>query len=56
VRSRVGEMRNILVREADIRAGNAAMYYPEANVLVPRDLDPESRTPAFKHVVVELSA
>jgi hypothetical protein len=36
----------------DIRAGNAAMYYPEANALVPRTVDPLSRTPAFKCVVV----
>ena len=30
------------------------MYYPEANVLVPRHLDPLSRTPAFKNVPVTL--
>ena len=35
-----------------IRPGNAAMYYPEANVLVSRHLDPKSKTPAFKCVVV----
>lgn len=35
-----------------IKPGNALMYYPEANVLVPRDLDPQSKTPAFKGVVV----
>lgn len=34
----------------DIRAGNIAMYYPEANALVPRHLDPQSKTPAFKSV------
>jgi molybdopterin-dependent oxidoreductase alpha subunit len=56
VRSSVGEMRNILVREYDIRPGNAAMYAPEANVLVPRTADPESRTPAFKSIVVTLHA
>jgi anaerobic selenocysteine-containing dehydrogenase len=56
VTSSAGVMANILVREADIRAGNAAMYYPEANVLVPRDIDPESRTPAFKQVVVTITA
>ena len=38
----------------DIRAGNVAMYYPEANVLVDRILDAESRTPAFKSVAVRL--
>ncbi len=53
VRSAVGEMR-VRVREFAIRAGNAAMYYPEANVLVPRDLDPESRTPSFKNVRVAI--
>lgn len=34
----------------DIRSGNLAMYYPEANALVPRRLDPRSGTPAFKSV------
>jgi len=38
------------VAVAPIRAGNLAMYYPEANVLVPRTLDPKSQTPAFKFV------
>jgi len=56
VRSAVGAMPNILVRDASIRAGNAAMYCPEANVLVPRAADPESRTPAFKSVRVTLHA
>lgn len=37
-----------------IRPGNAAMYYPEANVLVSRHLDPKSKTPAFKCVVVTI--
>jgi len=39
----------------DIRPGNLAMYYPEANVLVPRRLDPLSRTPAFKSVAARLT-
>ena len=34
--------------------GNLAMYYPEANVLVPREIDPDSGTPAFKSVVVRV--
>lgn len=54
VRSEAGEWANVLVREADIRAGNAAMYYPEANVLVPRAIDPESGTPSFKNVRIEI--
>ena len=54
VRSSVGEMRGRLVRPHDIRTGNAVMYYPEANALVPRDVDPRSKTPAFKSVLVEV--
>ncbi len=54
VRTEAGRMRGIVVREFDIRAGNALMYYPEANVLVPKCLDPMSRTPAYKSVLVEI--
>lgn len=39
-----------------IRPGNAAMYYPECNVIVGRRLDPASKTPAFKCVIVTLEA
>jgi anaerobic selenocysteine-containing dehydrogenase len=56
VRSQTGAMPNILVREYDIRAGNALMYYPEANVLVPATVDPQSKTPAFKSVLVTIEA
>jgi molybdopterin-dependent oxidoreductase alpha subunit len=54
VRSVAGEMAHVLVREFDVRAGNALMYFPEANVLVPTTTDPLSRTPAFKSVLVTL--
>jgi anaerobic selenocysteine-containing dehydrogenase len=37
-----------------IKPGNVAMYFPEANVLLGRDLDPLSRTPAFKGALVTL--
>jgi molybdopterin-dependent oxidoreductase alpha subunit len=57
VRSSTGALHNILVRPfPEIRAGNALMYYPEANVLVPRTADPQSKTPAFKNVLVTLEA
>jgi molybdopterin-dependent oxidoreductase alpha subunit len=39
---------------AGLRPGNLAMYYPEANALVPRRLDPRSKTPAFKSVAARL--
>lgn len=47
-----GTMRGILAREFDIARGCALMYYPEANVLVPREVDARSKTPAFKSVIV----
>jgi len=54
VSTTAGSLSNVLVRELDIRPGNVAMYYPEANLLVPRTCDPASRTPAFKSVPVEI--
>ncbi len=55
VTSAVGQMAGVLVRSFDIRAGNAAMYFPEANMLVPFDADKQSRTPAYKAVRITLS-
>ncbi len=52
VRSTTGEMRYQRVRPFDIRSGNVMMYYPEANVLIPRAVDPESKTPAFKNISI----
>lgn len=39
-----------------IKPGNAAMYYPEANCLVGRTIDPRSKTPAFKMVIVRVES
>jgi anaerobic selenocysteine-containing dehydrogenase len=48
-----GKLENIEVRAwENIRAGNALMYYPEANCLVPNSTDPRSKTPCFKSVLV----
>ena len=52
-----GSMRGIRATEfPQIKPGNAAMYYPECNVLVSRTIDPQSKTPAFKGVVVSVVA
>jgi anaerobic selenocysteine-containing dehydrogenase len=56
VKSDTGEMRNILARPFDIRPGNVAMYCPEANILVPKSVDPKSKTPSFKLVPVTVVA
>jgi hypothetical protein len=41
----------VVAYEFDIKPGNAAMYFPECNIIVPRDVDPVSRTPGFKGFV-----
>ncbi|RPI76639.1 MAG: histidine kinase, partial [Planctomycetaceae bacterium] len=56
IRSSAGEMRYQRIRPFDVRPGNVMMYCPESNVLIPRAVDPESKTPAFKHIVVTVDA
>src|SRR4029077_13663512 len=48
-----GQLR-VVAAFIDIPPGNVAMYYPEANAVVPRRVDPESGTPAFKSVIARL--
>lgn len=55
VRSAVGEMEGIAT-SFDLPPGSVLAYYPEANVLVGTEVDPRSKTPAFKSVPVEVSA
>ena len=50
-------MRGLLARPfVDIKPGNVLMYFPEANALVGREVDPDSKTPAFKAVAVRIEA
>jgi anaerobic selenocysteine-containing dehydrogenase len=49
-----GTMNGVKIRAFDIKRGNLMVYYPEANVLVPREVDSQSRTPGFKSVEVTL--
>jgi len=56
VRSATGELRGMQARGFEaIKPGNALMYYPEANVLVSRRVDPLSKTPSFKNVLVTVT-
>lgn len=55
VQTELGQMK-VLISITDISTGSLAMYYPEANVLVPRKLDPRSKTPAFKSVEAKILA
>lgn len=47
-----GELENIQIICGAIREGVAFMFYPEANVLLTAEIDPESGTPAYKRVPV----
>jgi molybdopterin-dependent oxidoreductase alpha subunit len=49
-----GEMEG-RVQAFPVKPGNIMMYYPEANILVPRTCDEKSRTPAFKSISVEIT-
>ncbi len=54
LRSSEGEMLSVSVVEFNIPRGNVMAYYPEANILTSTNVDPRSKTPAFKSVSVEI--
>lgn len=53
--SDTGQMAAV-VTAFDLPRGSAMAYYPEANVLVGTEIDPRSKTPAFKSVPVWVEA
>ncbi|PLX04528.1 MAG: histidine kinase [Marinilabiliales bacterium] len=55
LKSSVGEMQNMFVRELDITPGNIMTYYPESNVLIPTAVDPRSKTPGYKLAWVKIT-
>nr|VFK29410.1 MAG: oxidoreductase alpha (molybdopterin) subunit [Candidatus Kentron sp. MB]VFK33668.1 MAG: oxidoreductase alpha (molybdopterin) subunit [Candidatus Kentron sp. MB]VFK76286.1 MAG: oxidoreductase alpha (molybdopterin) subunit [Candidatus Kentron sp. MB] len=50
-----GVMTGLFVREYDLPPGNLLTYFPEANVLIPRNTDPRCKTPSYKSVGVVLA-
>ncbi len=54
LRSRHGGMVHLKVFAFDLPQGNVMAYFPEANVLVGRERDPRSQTPAFKSIDIDL--
>jgi molybdopterin-dependent oxidoreductase alpha subunit len=54
VKNKTGKMTGLMIQPFNIRSGNILMYYPEANVLVPRNHDAQSQTPSFKSIDVVL--
>ncbi|MNL82398.1 molybdopterin dinucleotide binding domain protein [compost metagenome] len=55
VDSSVGEMEGVAT-SFDLPPGSVLAYYPEANVLIGTEVDPRSKTPAFKSVPVSVVA
>lgn len=54
IRNDTGIMTGQKLQAYPIKPGNIMMYYPESNVLVPRQFDPQSKTPSFKSIEVFL--
>jgi len=55
VKSETGVLYNQQVVPYPIKPGNMMMYYPEANILVPRKYDNLSRTPSFKSIDIKIT-
>ena len=54
VQNNVGHINDILVKPYKIKEGAVLMYYPEVNVLISQKVDPLSRTPGFKSMIVSV--
>jgi molybdopterin-dependent oxidoreductase alpha subunit len=55
VKNATGELNSQTVHAYPIKPGNVMMYYPEANVLVPKFIDPDSKTPSFKSIEIKIT-
>lgn len=51
-----GSMDNIEAVVGNIKTGTVAMFYPESNILIKANVDPRSKTPAFKCAPVRIEA
>lgn len=56
LQSSTGRMENVRVQEFDLPEGNLLAYFPEANVLAERNVDPRTKTPNFKSIPVAVMA
>jgi anaerobic selenocysteine-containing dehydrogenase len=52
VSNKLGQMKNLTIKSFDIKPGSIMTYFPEANILIPQDVDSRSRTPSFKSIEV----
>ncbi|MEM1433088.1 MAG: FdhF/YdeP family oxidoreductase [Pseudomonadota bacterium] len=54
IRSASGTMADVRVYPIDVGDSDAVAFYPEANVLTSRAVDPDSRTPGFKATAITI--
>ncbi|MBT8147014.1 MAG: FdhF/YdeP family oxidoreductase, partial [Gammaproteobacteria bacterium] len=54
VSNETGTMCGLKVSAFDIHEGDVMTYFPEANILIPQEIDSRSCTPAFKSVAVQI--
>lgn len=50
-----GSMLEVMVEKLDLPRGNLMAYFPEANILTGRAVDPRSKTPSFKATPVRIA-
>ena len=55
IKNETGQMNEVKVKAFDVPHGNVAVFFPEANVLIPNLVDDESKTPGFKSVAVRIN-
>jgi len=55
VNNSTGVLNSQKVLSYPIKPGNVMMYYPEANILVPKSIDPDSKTPSFKSIEITVT-
>jgi molybdopterin-dependent oxidoreductase alpha subunit len=55
VNNSTGELNSQKVISYPIKPGNVMMYYPEANILIPKSIDPDSKTPSFKSIEIRIT-
>ena len=55
IKNEIGRLDNILVRPFKVKEGAVLMYYPEVNSLISQKVDPLSKTPGFKSMIVSIA-
>tara|TARA_B100000686_G_scaffold355374_1_gene473879 strand:+ start:18997 stop:21168 length:2172 start_codon:yes stop_codon:yes gene_type:complete len=54
IQNNIGSMEHVTVKRFNLPPGNVATYFPESNILIPKDIDLRSNTPSFKSIFVDV--